>query len=110
MYILLTRISNVTFNPQLVLFDRLPCHQCIYINVNYWRHYYHSSLHLNGNYVTITITNINNIIQLQSYTIHYNTFQENDATVYRIYRDSNKSNFPYMILHIYKTKLVFINI
>ena len=23
-YILLTRISNVTFNPQLVLFDRLP--------------------------------------------------------------------------------------
>ena len=24
MYILLTRISNVTFNPQLVLFDRLP--------------------------------------------------------------------------------------
>ena len=24
MYILLTLISNVTFNPQLVLFDRLP--------------------------------------------------------------------------------------
>ena len=24
MYILLTHISNVTFNPQLVLFDRLP--------------------------------------------------------------------------------------
>ena len=24
MYILLTRISNVTFNPQLVFFDRLP--------------------------------------------------------------------------------------
>ena len=24
MYILLTRISNVTFNPQLVLFDCLP--------------------------------------------------------------------------------------
>ena len=23
-YILLTRISNITFNPQLVLFDRLP--------------------------------------------------------------------------------------
>ena len=29
-YILLIRISNVTFNPQLVLFDRLPTHIYIY--------------------------------------------------------------------------------
>ena len=32
-YILLTRISNVSFNPQLVLFDRLPFNIFIYINL-----------------------------------------------------------------------------
>ena len=33
MFILLTRISNVTFNPQLVLFDRLPIYIYIYIYI-----------------------------------------------------------------------------
>ena len=33
MYILLTRISNVTVNPQLVLFDRLPIlgYTCVFV-------------------------------------------------------------------------------
>ena len=33
MNILLTRISNVTFNPQLVLFDSIPIYIYIYIYI-----------------------------------------------------------------------------
>ena len=37
MYILLTRISNVTFNSKLVLFDRLPLDVCNFYQKKYYK-------------------------------------------------------------------------